>query len=64
VARLPAFTEGVLEGRVEGRAGATPYVRLGNALAVGVSLGIVGGALLATARARARRRHGAGLPVR
>lgn len=29
--RLPAFTEGVLEARVEGRTGATPYVHTGNA---------------------------------
>jgi apolipoprotein N-acyltransferase len=29
-ARLPSFTEGVLEARVQGREGATPYVRAGN----------------------------------
>jgi len=56
-ARLPAFTEGALEGRVEGRAGATPYVRLGNALAVSVSLAIVGWAALAARRTRAKARR-------
>jgi apolipoprotein N-acyltransferase len=30
-ARLPQFTEGVLHGTVQGRTGATPYIRLGNA---------------------------------
>ena len=30
VAKLPQFTEGVLEGEVQGRSGATPYVRVGN----------------------------------
>ncbi len=57
-ARLPPFTEGALEGRVEGRTGATPYVRLGNALAVLVSLAIVGWAVLAARVRRARRRDG------
>lgn len=41
--RLPAFTAGVLEARVEGRTGATPYVRAGNApilALVGLNLGI------------------------
>jgi apolipoprotein N-acyltransferase len=56
-ARLPAFTEGALEGRVEGRVGATPYVRLGNALAVSVSLAIVGWAALAARRTRAKARR-------
>ncbi len=31
VARLPQFTEGILEGEVRGYAGASPYVRFGNA---------------------------------
>ncbi len=62
-ARLPTFTEGALEGRVEGRAGATPYVRLGNALAIGVSLAIVGWALLAARRARTNPRRDADLRV-
>ena len=30
VARLPQFTEGVLEGEVRGYAGASPYVKVGN----------------------------------
>ncbi len=62
-ARLPTFTEGILEGRVEGRAGATPYVRFGNALAIAVSLAIVGWAMLATRLARAKRRRDTDLRV-
>jgi apolipoprotein N-acyltransferase len=31
VSVLPAFTQGTLEGRAQGRSGATPYVRWGNA---------------------------------
>jgi apolipoprotein N-acyltransferase len=34
VARLPWFTRGVLEGQIAGRTGTTPYVRLGDAVAV------------------------------
>jgi apolipoprotein N-acyltransferase len=60
-ARLPGFTEGVLDGRVEGRVGATPYVRFGNALAVWVSLAIVGGVLFGARWTRAKRRHNADL---
>jgi apolipoprotein N-acyltransferase len=49
VARLPSFTEGVLEGRVQGHTGATPYVRLGNApMVVGAALVV----LVATGLAR------------
>jgi apolipoprotein N-acyltransferase len=62
-ARLPGFTEGVLEGRVEGRAGATPYARLGNATAVWVSFAIVGWALLAARRGRTNRRRDTDLRV-
>jgi apolipoprotein N-acyltransferase len=54
-ARLPAFTEGALEGRVQGRAGASPYVRLGNAPAVALSLAIVGWAAAAGRRGKRRR---------
>ncbi len=36
--RLPSFTEGVLEGRVRGRTGATPYAVTGNAPVVLVCL--------------------------
>jgi apolipoprotein N-acyltransferase len=62
-ARLPAFTEGALEGRVQGRAGATPYVRVGNAPAVLASLAIVGWAAAAARWARAKRRKDADLRV-
>jgi apolipoprotein N-acyltransferase len=41
VARLPTFTEGVLEGTAQGRTGATPYVRAGNAPAIGLALALV-----------------------
>jgi apolipoprotein N-acyltransferase len=30
VARLPQFTEGILEGEVRGYVGASPYVKFGN----------------------------------
>ena len=36
--RLPQFTQGVLEGTVQGRTGATPYVRFGNAPALVLAL--------------------------
>jgi len=55
-ARLPGFTEGTLEGEVEGRTGATPYVRLGNALAVGLAFAGIGWALLARRRSPAKGR--------
>jgi len=59
VARLPSFTEGVLEGRVEGRTGATPYVALGNLPIVLASLAI---AVVAMARrGRQKRRSDADL---
>jgi apolipoprotein N-acyltransferase len=41
VARLPTFTEGVLEGTAQGRTGATPYVRAGNAPSILFSLALV-----------------------
>jgi apolipoprotein N-acyltransferase len=63
VARLPGFSEGVLEGRAEARTGATPYVRVGDALALLVSLAIVGWAALAGRLGRRTRvRSDAGLP--
>jgi apolipoprotein N-acyltransferase len=49
VARLPWFTRGILEGRIAGRTGATPYVRVGDALAVILALVL---ALVAGLRAR------------
>ncbi len=36
--RLPQFTEGVLEGKVQGYQGSTPYVRYGNAPALALAL--------------------------
>jgi apolipoprotein N-acyltransferase len=56
--RLPSFSEGVLEGRVRGRTGATPYVTAGNMPAVLVCLAILGAAAV---RSRAKRRRGADL---
>jgi apolipoprotein N-acyltransferase len=51
-ARLPTFTEGVLEGGAQGREGATPYVRMGNAAILLLSAA----ALLAAFALRRRRR--------
>ena len=52
--RLPAFTEGVLQGTVQGYAGATPYTRFGNgpalALAASALLAALGAALVAGRR--------------
>jgi apolipoprotein N-acyltransferase len=62
-ARLPAFTEGVLEGEVGGRTGATPYVRFGNALAVGLAVAVVGWAALARRRTRTKPHADADLRV-
>jgi apolipoprotein N-acyltransferase len=58
VGRLPSFTEGVLEGRVRGRTGATPYAATGNAPVVLACLAILAAA---AARARAKRRRDADL---
>jgi apolipoprotein N-acyltransferase len=58
VGRLPSFTEGVLEGRVQGRMGATPYAATGNAPVVLACLAILA---VAAARARAKRRRDADL---
>ena len=51
-ARLPWFTRGILEGKVAGRSGLTPYVRVGDALAAIAALALAGMALL---RSRARK---------
>jgi apolipoprotein N-acyltransferase len=52
LARLPWFTRDVLEGRIAGRTGATPYVRMGDALAVIAALLLAAAAwLLARPRA-------------
>jgi apolipoprotein N-acyltransferase len=37
-AALPAFTQGVLQGTAQGRSGATPYVRWGNAPVIALAL--------------------------
>jgi apolipoprotein N-acyltransferase len=54
LARLPWFTRGVLEGRIAGRTGATPYVRIGDALAVLAALML---ALVAVLQGRRRARR-------
>ena len=41
VASLPAFTRGTLEASVQGRQGATPYIRLGNTLPIGLALALL-----------------------
>ncbi len=41
-ARLPWFTRGILDGKVTGRSGLTPYVRVGDALSVIVALALAG----------------------
>ena len=51
-ARLPWFTRGILDGRIAGRTGSTPYVRVGDALAVVVAL-LLAGATYLSARRRA-----------
>jgi len=58
VGRLPSFTEGVLEGRVRGRTGATPYIVAGNAPVLLLGLAVL---TAAAARARAKRRRDADL---
>ena len=58
VGRLPSFTEGVLEGRVRGRTGATPYAEAGNAPVVLVCLIILAAAAV---RARTKGRRDADL---
>ncbi|HSD40459.1 MAG TPA: apolipoprotein N-acyltransferase [Burkholderiales bacterium] len=52
-ARLPSFTEGVLEGRVQGYVGATPYVRVGNAPVV-AGAALIAAVALGLARRAAR----------
>ena len=55
VARLPGFTLGVLEGEAQGREGATPYVRMGNAPVLALAA-----AMLAFAVVMVRRRSTSG----
>jgi apolipoprotein N-acyltransferase len=52
--RLPSFAEGVLEGQVRGRTGATPYATAGNPPVVLGSLAILA---VAAARGRPKRRR-------
>lgn len=54
VGRLPEFIEGLLRGEVQGRSGATPYVKFGNVPIVLICL-----ALLAAVAFHARRSVGA-----
>ena len=61
-ARLPWFTRGILEVEVTGRAGVTPYVRFGDALAVGAALAvalaaIIGGAVRGSTAAGAHEKR-------
>ena len=51
LARLPWFTRGILEGSIAGRTGTTPYVRVGDALAVAAAL-VLGVAALVLGRRR------------
>ena len=39
---LPAFTQGALSGSAQGRSGATPYVRFGNAPVVTLAFLVCG----------------------
>jgi apolipoprotein N-acyltransferase len=52
IARLPWFTRGVLEGTIAGRAGATPYARFGDAIAVVAALAVAASAVLIGHRAK------------
>jgi apolipoprotein N-acyltransferase len=51
VARLPAFTEGVLSGEAQGRTGATPYVRMGNVPVLVLALSLLAVTIAAAKRA-------------
>jgi len=52
IANTGAFEEAVLSGRIQPMAGATPFVRMGNGLAVGLMLAALGLALLRGRRLR------------
>lgn len=52
LAQVPSFVRGTLTETLSPRSGATPYVRAGNALAIGLALGMV-----LAAWALGRRRH-------
>jgi apolipoprotein N-acyltransferase len=59
-ARLPAFTEGILEEKVQGHTGASPYVLAGN-YAIVVGCGVLIMALLGTRQYLEKRRANADL---
>ncbi|HZQ62904.1 MAG TPA: apolipoprotein N-acyltransferase, partial [Casimicrobiaceae bacterium] len=52
IARLPWFTREILEVTVDGRTGETPYVRLGDAVAIVCALVLAAGAIALSARRR------------
>ena len=54
IARLPTFTEGVLNGKAQGRSGATPYVLAGNYPIVILSLLCIGAGIFSAQRRRMR----------
>jgi apolipoprotein N-acyltransferase len=60
-ARLPMFTEGVLEGTAQGRTGATPYVVLGNRGMLGMVVLALLAAVLIDHRRRLRGRGNANI---
>ena len=55
IARLPPFTAGVLEGKVQGRSGASPYVMTGN-YAIVVGCAVLIGAVFAARQSVEKRR--------
>jgi apolipoprotein N-acyltransferase len=57
VGRLPAFTQGVLEGQVQGRVGTTPYVAAGDYPVVLACLAVLAAATLA-GRGRTQKSSG------
>ena len=54
MASLPWFTRGVLEVTIDGRVGATPYQRVGDALALALAFVVLAGAALAARRTLGR----------
>jgi apolipoprotein N-acyltransferase len=51
----PQFETASVSGAVQGHAGATPYVRWGNALILGISFALLAGSFLLAGRQRGRR---------
>jgi len=60
VARLPWFTRGILEVEVTGREGVTPYVRVGDALAVSAALVVALAAIIGAGASRDSTAAGTG----